>query len=75
MRERLTKLLGKDNTSQLKMGTFHSLCARFLRKYAKLADIPENFTVCDATERCVVFLESIHKPYITFLAKKLLRHC
>jgi DNA helicase-2/ATP-dependent DNA helicase PcrA len=51
MRERLTKLLGKDCTSQLKMGTFHSLCARFLRKYAKLVDIPENFTVCDAAER------------------------
>ncbi|KAJ2926931.1 hypothetical protein H1R20_g10172, partial [Candolleomyces eurysporus] len=50
MRERLTKLLGKDRTSQLKMGTFHSLCARFLRKYAKLVDIPENFTVCDAAE-------------------------
>lgn len=52
MRERLTKLLGKMRVAQLKMGTFHSLCARFLRKYSKLVDIPENFTVCDASERC-----------------------
>lgn len=50
MRERLTKLLGKTRVSQLKMGTFHSLCARFLRKFAKLVDIPDNFTVCDAGE-------------------------
>lgn len=52
MRERLTKLLGKTQVAQLKMGTFHSLCARFLRKYSKLVDVPENFTVCDASERC-----------------------
>ncbi|KAJ3545974.1 hypothetical protein NMY22_g2239 [Coprinellus aureogranulatus] len=50
MRERLTKLLGKTRVSQLKMGTFHSLCARLLRKYAKLVDVPDNFTVCDASE-------------------------
>lgn len=51
MRERLTKLIGKERTSQLRMGTFHALCARFLRKYAHLVKIAENFTVCDAEER------------------------
>jgi len=51
MRERLTKLIGKERTSQLRMGTFHALCARFLRKYAHLVKLAENFTVCDAEER------------------------
>ena len=54
MRERLIKLLGKDQTAQIKMGTFHALCARFLRKYARHAGIEGNFTVCDAEERYVV---------------------
>ena len=52
MRERLTKLIGKEKTSQLKLGTFHSICARYLRQYAKEAEVPDNFTVCDANERC-----------------------
>ncbi|KAJ2914061.1 hypothetical protein MD484_g6352, partial [Candolleomyces efflorescens] len=61
MRERLTKLIGKDRTSQLKMGTFHSLCARFLRKYFKLVDIPENFTVCDAAESKKIVATSLKR--------------
>lgn len=52
MRERLTKMVGKEVVNSLKMGTFHSLCARFVRKYAKLGGIEGNFTVCDSEERC-----------------------
>ena len=51
MSERLVKLIGKDNTAQIKMGTFHALCAMFLRRYAKYVGIEGNFTVCDADER------------------------
>ncbi|KAH9902943.1 UvrD-helicase-domain-containing protein [Cubamyces lactineus] len=50
MRERLIKLIGKDNTAQIKMGTFHALCAMFLRRYARVVGIGGNFTVCDADE-------------------------
>ncbi|KAI0635844.1 UvrD-helicase-domain-containing protein [Trametes polyzona] len=50
MRERLVKLIGKDNTAQIKMGTFHALCAKFLRKYSRVVGIEGNFTVCDADE-------------------------
>ncbi len=53
MRERLVKLIGKDNTAQIKMGTFHALCAKFLRKYSRVVGIEGNFTVCDADERYV----------------------
>lgn len=51
MRERLTKLIGKPSTKQLKMGTFHALCARFLRQHATLVGLSENFTILDADER------------------------
>ncbi|KAI0749394.1 P-loop containing nucleoside triphosphate hydrolase protein [Daedaleopsis nitida] len=50
MRERLVKLLGKDATAQIRMGTFHALCAMFLRRYAKYVGLEGNFTVCDADE-------------------------
>ncbi|KAL0574734.1 ATP-dependent DNA helicase srs2 [Marasmius crinis-equi] len=50
MKERLTKLIGKPKMVQVKMGTFHALCALFLRKYAKEVGLVDNFTVCDADE-------------------------
>jgi DNA helicase II / ATP-dependent DNA helicase PcrA len=55
MRERLTKMLGKELVMSIKMGTFHSLCARYLRKYAALVGMAGNFTVCDADERCAYY--------------------
>lgn len=54
MRERLTILIGKQKTDELRMGTFHALCALFLRKYASVVGLEGNFTVCDADERYVI---------------------
>lgn len=53
MRERLIRLIGKEKTSELRMGTFHALCALFLRKYPQNVGVEANFTVCDTDERCV----------------------
>ncbi|KIK63032.1 hypothetical protein GYMLUDRAFT_41333 [Collybiopsis luxurians FD-317 M1] len=50
MKERLTKVIGKEQTAQVRMGTFHALCALFLRKYARSIGLEGNFTVCDAEE-------------------------
>ncbi|TCD65239.1 hypothetical protein EIP91_002947 [Steccherinum ochraceum] len=50
MRTRLEKLIGKGKTDQIHMGTFHSLCARFLRRHADKVGIRGNFTICDADE-------------------------
>ncbi|KAF7354819.1 ATP-dependent DNA helicase PcrA [Mycena sanguinolenta] len=47
MRERLSKLIGKQRTSEVRMGTFHALCALFLRKFAKVVGIEANFTTHD----------------------------
>lgn len=51
MRERLKLLLGETTASQIKMGTFHSMCALFLRKFGKHIGLENNFTICDADER------------------------
>jgi len=59
MRDRLTKLIGSQRTGEVKLGTFHALCALFLRKYARHVGLEDNFTVCDADERCVFLAEII----------------
>ncbi|CAL1703524.1 unnamed protein product [Somion occarium] len=50
MRERLSKLIGMETTSLIRMGTFHALCAMFLRRHANLVKLNGNFTVCDSDE-------------------------
>ncbi|KAL1707981.1 P-loop containing nucleoside triphosphate hydrolase protein [Schizophyllum commune] len=50
MRERLTKLLGPEQTSQIRMGTFHALCAQFLRRHSSKIGVDSNFTICDIDE-------------------------
>ncbi|KAH7884318.1 P-loop containing nucleoside triphosphate hydrolase protein [Phlebopus sp. FC_14] len=49
MRTRLVNILGKK-TNEIKLGTFHSICARFLRKYGHMVGVETNFTVCDSEE-------------------------
>jgi DNA helicase-2/ATP-dependent DNA helicase PcrA len=53
MRIRLQTLLGKDRVGELQMGTFHSLCAKFLRKYAHTIGLSDNFSICDADDAYV----------------------
>ncbi|KIK97773.1 hypothetical protein PAXRUDRAFT_135598 [Paxillus rubicundulus Ve08.2h10] len=50
MRTRLVKILGKDTTDQIKLGTFHTICVLFLRKCGHLIGVQNNFTICDADE-------------------------
>ncbi|KAI0359957.1 UvrD/REP type DNA helicase [Trametes cingulata] len=69
MRERLVKLIGKDNTAQIKMGTFHALCAMFLRRYSRVVGIEGNFTVCDADESKKIIAKLL-KPYKDILAER-----
>ncbi|KAI0833387.1 UvrD-helicase-domain-containing protein [Trametes gibbosa] len=69
MRERLVKLIGKDSTAQIKMGTFHALCAKFLRRYSRVVGIEGNFTVCDADESKKI-IAKLSKPYKEILASK-----
>ncbi|KAG1762716.1 P-loop containing nucleoside triphosphate hydrolase protein [Suillus occidentalis] len=50
MRARLIKLVGKDSVNKVKLGTFHAICALFLRKYGTSVGLDGNFTICDSDE-------------------------
>ncbi len=47
MRSRLERLVGPN---QVWLGTFHGFCVRLLRRYARLAGLPENFSIYDTDD-------------------------
>jgi DNA helicase II / ATP-dependent DNA helicase PcrA len=53
MRERVERLLPTDVPGRkgLTVTTFHSLCARLLRRYADAAGLPDSFTIYDAADQ------------------------
>ncbi|GJE88670.1 UvrD-helicase-domain-containing protein [Phanerochaete sordida] len=71
MRTRLGRMLTKEQVRQIKMGTFHALCAQFLRKYATLVGINGNFTVCDADESKKILGKMLKEPDL----KNFLKNC
>ena len=50
MKERVEKLIQSD-VSDMWIGTFHSMCARILRRHAKLLGYSQNFTIYDRTDQ------------------------
>ncbi|MEO1009485.1 MAG: UvrD-helicase domain-containing protein [Planctomycetota bacterium] len=64
MRERVGLLLGEDPraTRGLTVGTFHSLCARLLRRYADdpaLPDVRPDFTIYDTSDQTALMKRTI----------------
>jgi DNA helicase-2/ATP-dependent DNA helicase PcrA len=50
MRERVSAILGRP-VEGLWLGTFHSLCARMLRRHAELVGLRSNFTILDTDDQ------------------------
>jgi DNA helicase-2/ATP-dependent DNA helicase PcrA len=50
MRERVSAILGQP-AEGLWLGTFHSLCARMLRRHAGLVGLEHNFTILDTDDQ------------------------
>ncbi|KAG1826576.1 P-loop containing nucleoside triphosphate hydrolase protein [Suillus variegatus] len=69
MRARLVKLIGKDSVNKVKLGTFHAICALFLRKYGTSVGLDGNFTICDSDESKRIVTKLL-KPYDDFLSSK-----
>ena len=51
MQTRVSKMLGSTATSLSWLGTFHSICAKILRKHATAANLNSNFTIIDADDQ------------------------
>ncbi len=50
MKERLALTLGEEYANEIWAGTFHSICARLLRKYGESIGYPSNFTIYDSDD-------------------------
>ena len=50
MRERLRGLVGPDLEQNLVLGTFHSICRRYLVAYGYLIGIPKGFGIADTSD-------------------------
>lgn len=64
MRERLATLLGGD-LNGLTVGTFHSTCARWLRRYAGALGLPNSFAIYDDADTltlCRRALQDVEVP-------------
>ena len=51
MQFRVSKLLKTDATNLQWLGTFHSICAKILRKHAAAANLNYNFTIVDTDDQ------------------------
>jgi DNA helicase-2/ATP-dependent DNA helicase PcrA len=50
MRERISKLIGDGMEAKLVLGTFHSVCWRYLVSYGHLIGLRKGFSVADTTD-------------------------
>ncbi|MDC1137284.1 UvrD-helicase domain-containing protein [Candidatus Pelagibacter sp.] len=51
MQTRVSKMLGSAATGLSWLGTFHSICAKILRKHATAANLNSNFTIIDSDDQ------------------------
>ena len=51
MQSRVSKILGSSATGLSWLGTFHSTCAKLLRKHAAAANLNSNFTIIDTDDQ------------------------
>ncbi|BGP43735.1 ATP-dependent DNA helicase srs2 [Rhodotorula kratochvilovae] len=58
MKVRLSKIVGAQTVDKIVMGTFHSVCVRYLRKYAKLLNLAPNFLITDRDD-CLAIIKRL----------------
>jgi DNA helicase II / ATP-dependent DNA helicase PcrA len=51
MQNRVSSMLGSEATGLTWLGTFHSICAKLLRKHAPAAGLTSNFTIIDTDDQ------------------------
>ena len=60
MQERISKILKKEAIGLSWLGTFHSVCAKLLRKHSRAVNLSSNFTIIDQDDQ-VKLIKNISK--------------
>jgi DNA helicase-2/ATP-dependent DNA helicase PcrA len=61
MRERLERLTSPEVTRDLWIGTFHSVCARLLRRYHDAVGLKRDFVIYDASDQKAVVTRALRE--------------
>ena len=61
MRERLTRLTSPEVTRDLWIGTFHSVCARLLRRYHDAVGLRRDFVIYDGSDQKAVVTRALRE--------------
>lgn len=64
MKERVSHLMGGQPVEGWWLGTFHSLCARMLRRHAEIVGLSSNFTILDADDQVRLFKQILEAENI-----------
>ena len=70
MRERIAKLLGNGIESKLILGTFHSVCRRYLVTYGHLIGIRKGFGIADSSDTTSIIKRIIKRLGLNIDPKK-----
>ena len=61
MKSRLSELAGAEVTRDLWVGTFHSVCAKLLRRYAEEVGLKKNFIIYDDSDQKAVLTRIVRE--------------
>ncbi|KAG2419213.1 hypothetical protein HFD88_004008 [Aspergillus terreus] len=67
MRERLAKLVGDDVQSRLILGTFHSICRRYLVSYGYLIGLRRGFGIADSSDSLAIIKRIVKRLQLNIL--------
>ena len=70
MKERIAKLLGNGIETKLILGTFHSVCRRYLVTYGHLIGIKKGFGIADSSDTISIVRRIIKRLGLTIDARK-----
>ncbi|RMZ82841.1 hypothetical protein DV737_g1944, partial [Chaetothyriales sp. CBS 132003] len=72
MRERICALVGCELEKKLVLGTFHSICRRYLAAYGHLIGIPPGFSIADSSDS-MSMVKKIVKQHAFTVDPKIIR--
>ena len=70
MRERISKLVGDGMEAKLVLGTFHSVCWRYLVSYGHLIGLRKGFSVADTTDSSGIIKRTVKREGLNIDPRK-----